>query len=291
MPQPDARAWTFEAIGTAWQVDTARPLSAEVETEVLRRIEGFDRSWSRFRPDSLVNCIASTAGEFVLPAEAGLLLGLYGELHDATQGAVNPLVGRTLADLGYDADYSFAMSVDPAPVPAWGSIDWSPPVLTTKQPVLLDVGAAGKGLLVDIVSSILLAHGFDQHTVDASGDLFHHGHSPLQIALEDPRDPTRAIGVVDLEPGWALCASATNRRAWGDGLHHVLDGRTGRPVEDIIATWVIADTAMWADGLATAHFFEQAPGCLDGRFEHQYVRMSADGRVEWSADLPGELFT
>ncbi len=49
----------------------------------------------------------------------------------------------------------------------------------------------------------------------------------------------RAIGVVELDPEDALCGSATNRRAWGDGLHHVLDGRTGRPTNDIVATWVV----------------------------------------------------
>jgi thiamine biosynthesis lipoprotein len=184
---------------------------------------------------------------------------------------------RTLSDLGYDADYSLTASADPAPVPTWDSVDWNAPVLTTIEPVLIDVGAAGKGLLVDRVATIIDHHTHD-FTIDASGDILHGGTAPIRVALEHPGDPTRAIGVIDLDPGSALCASATNRRAWGDGLHHVIDARTGRPTTDVIATW------------ATAHFFAE-PDALADCFQHEYVRMHADGRITWSSGLPGEIFT
>ena len=111
------------------------------------------------------------------------------------------------------------------------------------------------------------------------------------MALEHPRDPTKAIGVVELAPGRALCASAVNRRTWGDRLHHVVDGRTGRPTADVVATWVLADrSCMRADGLATAHFFADPEVLLD-LHPHHFVRVHADGRVLRSPDLPGELFT
>jgi thiamine biosynthesis lipoprotein len=287
-------AWGFEAIGTVWQIDTREPLAPDVRAEVLARIEEFDRTWSRFRPDSVVSAIADGAGEWVLPDEAGVLLSFYDELNDATDGAVNPLVGRTLADLGYDADYSLVESGGRADVPYWSTVEFSSPVLRTSEPVTIDVGAAGKGLLVDLVSGIIDEHTH-QFTVDASGDMYHGGTAPIRVALEHPLDPTRAIGVAELGPEDALCASATNRRVWGDGLHHVLDARTGCPTADIIATWVVApQSCMHADGLATAHFFvgpgPADPGVLMERFQHQFVRMHADGRVEWSTDFPGEIF-
>lgn len=288
-PSPEPHTWRFEAIGTAWQIDTARPLTDDIVAAVTGCIVRFDKAWSRFRTDSLVSHIATTYGDFEFPDEAEELLGFYAELHEVSDGAVNPLIGRTLSDLGYDADYSLIESDDPAPVPAWDSVRWKPPVLSTSEPVLLDVGAAGKGMLVDLVSSILGSH-LNQFTVNASGDLFHHGTTPIRVALEHPRDPSLAIGVAELEPELALCGSATNRRAWGQGLHHVLDGRTGRPTSDVIATWVVADSCLWADGLATAHFLAE-PSLLMGRFTHEYVRMHADGRIAWSPDFPGEVFT
>ncbi len=62
----------------------------------------------------------------------------------------------------------------------------------------------------------------------------------------------------------ALCASATNRRAWGDGLHHVLDARTGVPVRSVVATWAVGADAMRADAIATALFFEGGPELATG---------------------------
>lgn len=288
MPAPEPAAWRFEAIGTLWQIDTVDPLSSDAMADVLSCVERFDRVWSRFRPDSLISDIARMAGEWHLPDEADALLGFYDELHDLTGGGVNPLIGRTLSDLGYDADYSLVPADRPAPVPAWESVVWQPPVLVTAEPVVLDVGAAGKGLLVDLVSAVLRRHR-QWFTIDASGDLLHYGTAPLRVGLEHPLDPTRAIAVADLVPGQALCASASNRRAWGDGLHHVLDARTGRPTGDILASWVVATSCMAADGLATAHFLVE-PAALMGRFEHEFCRMHADGRIEWSPDFPGEVF-
>lgn len=287
MPPPDA--WQFEAIGTAWQIDTASPLSTETRDAITARIESFDAAWSRFRDDSLVSQIARSAGTWELPDEADHLLEFYDELYELTDGAVNPLIGRTLSDLGYDADYSLAQAELIADVPNWDSVSRTRSKLTTTKPLTIDVGAAGKGLLVDLVSSILRQHT-NQFTVDASGDLYHNGTTSIRVALEHPADPTRALGVVDLEPEDALCGSATNRRAWGDGLHHVLDGRTGRPTNDIIATWVVvARSCMVADGLATALFLVE-PDQLVPPFIYEFVRMHADGRVEWSPEFPGEVF-
>jgi thiamine biosynthesis lipoprotein len=289
MPRPEPAAWQFEAIGTGWQIDTPEPLAPDAAAAVTARIEEFDAVWSRFRPDSVVSRIADEGGDWVFDPDSRALLDLYDALHDVTDGAVTPLVGRTLSDLGYDREYSLRAAAVPAAVPAWESFEWAYPRLRAHEPLLLDVGAAGKGHLVDLVAEVLAERGVAGFTIDASGDLLHRRDDPLRIALEHPGDATRAIGVADLPPGRALCASATNRRAWGDGLHHVLDGRTGRPAGDVVATWVVADSCLLADGLATAHFFTD-PARLMPRFEHEFVRMHTDGRVEWSPDFPGEVF-
>ena len=48
---------------------------------------------------------------------------------------------------------------------------------------------------------------------------------------------------------------------------------------------------LWADGLATAHFFAPDPQVLLDLRPHHFVSIHADGRVLRSPDLPGELFT
>lgn len=286
---PAPAVWRFEAIGTAWEVETPEPVDDASRRTVLDVIDAIDRRWSRFRDDSTVSRAAREAGAWTLDAADDRLLRLYDALHDVTDGAVNPLVGRRLADLGYDADYSLRPSTDPADVPSWDVVRWEPPVLHLTEPVLLDVGAAGKGFVVDAVSRCLAEAGHPRHTVDGSGDIMHAGEWPLRVALQDPRDHTKAVGVVEVASGEALAASATDRRAWGDGLHHVLDGRTGEPTREVVATWVVAADAMTADGLATALFFAD-PDALARRWRFGWVIMKADGSVRWSRDLAVEVF-
>lgn len=50
---------------------------------------------------------------------------------------------------------------------------------------------------------------------------------------------TKAIGTAPLLNG-ALGTAASNRRAWGDGWHHILNGTTGIPVRNVVATWAMA---------------------------------------------------
>ncbi len=203
---------------------------------------------------------------------------------------MSPLVGRTLESLGYDRAYTLRASATPAPVPAWeDALAWDGRALTTVRPVYLDVGAAGKGYLVDIVSALLLEAGHEEFIVDGSGDIRHHGPTVMRVGLEHPLDTSMAIGIANVRDG-AICSSATNRRAWGDGLHHVIDATTGLPTRGIIATWAVADTALEADGLATALFFAD-PARLAETFDFTYVRMHATGRVEFSPTFDGELFT
>jgi thiamine biosynthesis lipoprotein len=287
--EPSVSPLVFEAIGTRWQIDSAVPIEPVLAEGIFDRIAAFDRTWSRFRPDSVVADIARAAGSRDLGIDAPALFALYARLAEATDGAVSPFVGDALNHLGYDASYSLRERDEPrSGAPHWAQIArLDGTVLHTRAPVTIDIGAAGKGYLVDLVAALLTAAGHTAFTVDASGDLAHRGE-PIRVAMEHPYDPSRAIGVVTLAGG-ALCASATNRRAWGNGLHHVVDGRTGSPVDEVVATWALAAGTATADGVATALFFA-APAELAASFHAECVRVFTDGRIERSPAFPGELF-
>ena len=260
-----------------------------MRSEIDSRIEAFDRTWSRFRDDSLVARIATKPGRWVFPADAEALFDFYQRLYQATDGAVSPLVGAALETLGYDRGYSLRPSGPARPVPGWDdAVSWDGEALNTVRPVTLDVGAAGKGYLVDIVGELLTRAGHEEFIVDGSGDIRCWGADPIRVALEHPGDPTKAIGVVTVQ-GAAICCSATNRRQWGDGLHHVIDVTTGLPTRRVIATWAMAATGLEADGISTALFFAD-PARLAEKFDFTYVRMLATGAVEFSPNLDGELF-
>lgn len=287
----DTDVMRFDAIGTSWQIDADVPIPEQARAAVLARIDRFDHDWSRFRDDSLVAEIATGPGEWALPPEGSRLFALYRRLYDLTGGRVSPFVGGAIARLGYGPTTPAVEAATSAGrVTEWeGLAVVDGDVLRTTDATLVDVGAAGKGLLVDLVIDVLGAYDVTDVTVDGSGDLRVSGGRRERVALEHPRDPRRAIGVVEVSGG-ALCASATNRRVWGDGLHHMIDGLTGRPVDDVVATWALAPTAMVADGAATALFFS-SPAEVFAATGAIGVRMFSDGRSERHRDFAGELFS
>lgn len=279
----------FEGIGVPWEIAAPEPLGPTLERAILDRVEDYDRTWSRFRADSLVARIAREAGSWRLPPEAGPLLALYRSLYEATDGRMSPLVGGSLERLGYDAALALRPSGPPEPAPAWEqAVAWDGEVLSAPRPVILDVGAAGKGQLCDLVGDVLREGGHTEFVVDASGDILHRGGHPIRVALEHPGDPSLAIGIAEIRDG-AICASATNRRSWGDGLHHIVDALTGVPVDGIVATWAIASDAMTADAVATALFLAE-PARIPRALEAEWVRIAASGRVEVSGGFPGEVY-
>lgn len=282
-----AHEWQFDAIGTRWTIHTDVELDTPARSNVAAVIYTFDRTWSRFRDDSAVWQLA--VGAVVpMPADARDMFRLYDELGEATAGAVNPLVGSSLESLGYDRSLSLAHGSPLAAPAQWRELlraEGDGLVLT--EPALIDVGAIGKGRLVDLVLAVL-ADVPGAVIVDASGDAAVRD-TTVRVALEHPFDATKAIGVVTVDSG-AICGSAVNRRVWGSGLHHVLDARTGIPVETVAATWALGADAMTADGVATALFFDGGSAYADAH-DVAWVRMFTDGRVQYSADRRVELFT
>jgi FAD:protein FMN transferase len=290
VPGGDWQDFSFEGIGTRWAISTPLPLETALQGRLLDRVERFDADWSRFRSDSLVAAMARKPGHYEFPAEADQLGKLYRTLYRLSGGTMTPLIGASLERLGYDAAYSLRPAGSPLPAPAWDEVlDWDGTSITASEPLVLDIGAAGKGLLVDMLAAELESAGVASYVIDASGDLLARGAPSMPVALEHPYNTAQAIGIVQLADR-SLCASAANRRAWGDGLHHVLDGVTGRPVRTAVATWALADTAVLADALATALFF--VPGSeLQKTFRFSWLTVFSDGSAAFSDEFEGTLFT
>ncbi len=273
--------WAFDAIGTRWRIDAGTSIDKAAVEEL---IGGFDRLWSRFRDDSEVARLR-TVDRVDLGPHAPAIFALYDRLHGLTDGAVSPVVGASLERLGYDADYTLTAQGDAIPAFRWTDARRRGSIIEVDQPVVVDIGAVGKGYLADRVADLI----GDPVTVDASGDIVHRGPEPLRVAMEHPADPSQAVGVIEVPPGGAVAASAVNRRAWGNGLHHILDARTGRPTSDIIATWAVAPSAALADGLATALFFVPPERVLDEFPGVGCAMIDRSLRIR-AAGLPGEIF-
>ncbi len=289
-PNPSQLILDFEAIGTRWIIELSAPdtMHADLQAAVIARIEQFDRNYSRFRSDSLVTTMSKKAGRYRLQGDGKAMLDLYQELYELTDGLVTPLIGQTLSDAGYDANYSLQSKPLSKP-PKWDEVlAYSFPELTLKKQVLLDFGACGKGYLVDIIGELLASRGVNTFLINAGGDIVHRGTEPIEIGLEHPENPDEAIGIFNLD-NKALCGSAGNRRIWG-AYHHIINPQTLASPTDIRALWVSAETTLLADGLSTALFFVH-PKVLQKRYNFTYAILAADYSLSHSPDFPARFFT
>lgn len=289
MPPP--HSFTYDSMGTRWTVtvwdDLPERNFSDLEQSILAQSTAFDDTYSRFQKNSLIWRLTEQRRRIAVPRDLVAMLRLYQTLFDLSDGKCNPLIGFTLSDLGYDADYSLKPQDSIRPVPdfhdALSILDDEH--IELRQSVLIDLGALGKGFFVDRMAAFLTDRGIRRFLVDGSGDMFYRGNGEaIRVGLEHPGDTTKVIGVVEMMGG-AMCSSAGNRRRWGT-YHHTIDPRTLTSPTEIIATWVTAESADIADGLATCLFFCE-PERFANAFDFEYCILNKEYRVKRSAGFGG----
>lgn len=289
--------FSYESMGTHWQItiwDTIHDTDlAALEEEIIAMSNTFDTLYSRFKKNSLVWDIARTAGSFEIPDDLMLMLIAYQRLYPPSDKKLNPLIGFSISDLGYDADYTLTPKESIRTTPDFEeTVSLRPPhTLTLREPVLFDVGALGKGFFVDKIATYLASKNIERFLVNGSGDIFYVGGKKgeevsINVGLEDPSDPEKVIGVIPLKRG-SICASGINRRAWSE-YNHVIDPHTLTSPKEILATWVMAPTATYADGLASCLFFV-TPEKLS-EFSFEYCILNKDYKIKRSTGFSAELF-
>ena len=130
--------FNFGAIGTTWQIDITTNISEQKEAEIFsaitKRIDEFDKTYSRFRNDSLIMKIALESGVFVFPEDAKKMFDLYHKLYIETNGLFTPFVGQILSDAGYDATYTLVQKKELESPPLWEqAMEYSYPNLLVKK--------------------------------------------------------------------------------------------------------------------------------------------------------------
>lgn len=139
-------------------------------------------------------------------------------------------------------------------------------VTIDRQGMLLDAGGAGKGYAVGLVAALLRAAGVGSASVNFGGNLYALGS--MQIAESAPRPWRVGIQRPWAERGEPVCSVYLDNRAVSTSggydrfftqdnnvYHHILDPRTGWPVEsDLLSVSVITPDALLSDLLSTAFF-------------------------------------
>lgn len=290
------KAFEFASMGTQWKITIWNDITTgkleKLHSQIFAAADRYDHTYSRFIKDSLIWQLAKQTGKVAIPPELMQMLQLYLQVYPLTEEKVNPLIGFTISDLGYDETYSLHTKDHIRTTPNLAAtikiIDAKHIEIT--EPVLIDLGAMGKGYFVDKIAKILYQENVQHFLVDGSGDIFYEpgtSNELITVGLEHPGDTSMVIGALPLAKG-AVCASAGNRRQWGK-YHHIIDATTNESPSEVIATWVKADNAAVADLLATCLFFV-APENLQAQFKFEYCVLNSAYQVKSSAGFTAELF-
>lgn len=278
---PSDLVWDFagETMGTSWAVRLTAPpglerirIQAAIE-EVLAHVVLLFSHWDPRSELSRLN--AAPEGFWAVSEPFWTLLNAALDLADETNGAVDPTLGalvdlwgfgppgpRPLDSFGQGFTVPFEDEIAAArALSGWGRLRLNREARAVQQlgGVKLDLSGIAKGHAVDLVSERLTALGATHHLVEIGGELRGAGVKPdghpwwveLQQAPGAP-GPRTVAALFDL----AVATSGDWIRryeVYGQAYSHTLDGRTGRPLDNGVASvTVLAETAMYADAMATA---------------------------------------
>ena len=130
-----------------------------------------------------------------------------------------------------------------------------------RDSIRIDLGGIAKGYAVDVAAESLRAHGVKHALVDLTGNMAAIGHPPnapeWRIGIRDPHDRVRFFARIPLRDGEAISTSGQYEQfvpAQGRKLGHILDPRTGRPVEGLLSVTVVSRSALVCDSWDTPLF-------------------------------------
>lgn len=128
------------------------------------------------------------------------------------------------------------------------------------KPGYIDLSSIAKGFAVDQIRDLLRRRGHHDFLVEIGGELFASGRikpdRQWQVAIEAPQTDKRSMHTTLPLQDMAMATSGDYRNYFdwnGKRYSHTIDPRTGYPVDhQLVSVTVIAASAMYADGWATA---------------------------------------
>ena len=320
-PPPQEYKATHYVFGTLveFTLRNSDPVAAsEVVATIGQDFRAMHRDWHAWQPGLLTDLNSQLKDgkqhqldPFLLPLFEQSI-----QLTRQSKGLFDPAIGGLIELWGFHSD-----DKPSGPPPAEQDIaDWvnSAPtmaklmlngdLLTSPNPaVQFDFGGFAKGYAIEVAQDRLQQAGVSDAIINAGGDLCvigSHGERPWRVAI---RDPIKFDVLAEVKLNDGECAMTSGNyerfREYNDRRYaHIIDPRTGWPVEHIISTTVIAADGGIADAAATAltvagpdQWLEIARSMqltdvllvdIDG---HIHVSRSLLDRLAWPGEQPAEM--
>lgn len=239
---------------------------ARVVHRVLARVDSLMSNWTTTSEVARINRVAGVKTTRVEPEVATVLaasLRMWRQSDGAFDITVEPLV-RLWGFLGgprrVPSEHEIA-----AVLPRVGAarVRFDPRARTVRfgrRDLRIDLGGIAKGYGVEVAAESLRARGVTDALVDLSGNMHALGHAPdadgWRIGIRDPRDRMQYFARLTLHDESVSTSGqyeqfvAANGKTYG----HILNPRTGHPVEGLISVTVVAASAFVTDAWDTPLF-------------------------------------
>jgi thiamine biosynthesis lipoprotein len=284
----------FKAMGSPCELHLHAESRARFEADAAAaraEIERLEQKYSRYREDSLASRINASAGDpagvevddetAALLDYAALAWEQSGGLFDATSGVLRRAWDFRSGRLPEPAEVEALR-----PLVGWEKLRWERPRLVLPRAGMqLDFGGFVKEYAADRVAALCRERGVRHGLVDLGGDLAvvgpHPDGSPWRVGIRDPRAPERAIASLLLPTGGVATSGDYERCMIVSGRRygHVLDPRTGWPVEGLASVTVVASHCLVAGTASTVAMLKgprAGPAWLD-RLGLPSLRIDTDG--------------
>lgn len=253
----------FEVTAVHPDADLARAAIDAAYAEI-DRIEQLISSW---RADSETSLLNRRAGEGPVPLSRELI-ELIARCHKVsawTEGAFDISIGPLLPiwdfrtphpNLPAEETIAAAQALVDYRLISW---DLQAGTATLAKPGMrIGFGAIGKGYAANRAVAVLKKAGILGGVVNAGGDMMVFGHNgqgkPWTITIAHPRQPGAALAELEITDQAVVTSGDYERFFLLDGKRysHIIDPKTGWPVQGVRSTTVICPDAELADGMATA---------------------------------------
>ncbi len=249
-------------------VGQTRAVAALAITEVNR----LELRYSRYRPDSLlsrINQVAAVGGQIAVDAETASLLNYAQACYEQSEGLFDITSGllRTIWDFK-SGNVPQQSEIDALLGRiSWHRLRWQAPTLSFPPGMQLDFGGIVKEYAADRLASLCWSAGCQHGFINLGGDIRvlgpHPDGSPWRIGIKHPRsegaDPLR---IIELTQGGIASSGDYERGIEINGTRygHILNPKTGWPVQYLAAVTVVADLCVLAGSAATIGMLKEQAG-------------------------------
>lgn len=223
------------------------------------------------------------------------------EIADMTEGLFDPTIGP-LVKLWAEAKETMTLPRSIEIAKALKLVNYKNVILdsTNKSAFLpysgmsVDLGSITKGYAVEQAVNILKEADITSAIVRAGGNVYTIGKKPdgsaWQVGIRNPLELDNVIGYVQLQDNVMDTSGDYEQYFELDGKRytHIIDPRTGYPVEGTSSSTVVTDSPSLADALSTSLFIlgEDEDKTLFDNFSNvQWLIVSNEGKINMSAKM------